>query len=755
MIRRFPSVFILLFVISGITLADLSRISSEVFLLLCLLFSLAGFLALSHSRTAWAATFFGMSLWAFSAFHFAVRYYDFGPNHVVRLAEDTRSYHIFGRVADWPDLKADRTEIKIGVDSIPNAGLRHISGLVLLRISDTTTALQRGDRVEFYGQINAVRRSASSFRYGRYLNMKGVFGIVYLPTLLDVRIDQRNRYGILAWVDALRDKTRDVLYRNLSPTSAALACGFLIGETRNIPTQVYHRFRDSGTLHLLAVSGSNVALILLFFIFVLRPLAMTRSQRSLVLLSVVIAFSLLSYGEPSVVRASIMAALIIIAGWIQRRHDLNNIIALAAVIILLVDPAQLFDIGFQLSFVIAWGLIFILPRVTEFFRPVHNRRWYRWLVFPLLVSVVAQVCSVGIIAFYFERVPLISPLANLIIVPLVSVAVLGILAVLLVHLILPLLGLFAGAWLNVLLKFILALVQLLGDEQIPSLKISEMPVWVVGAFYIYLVVVVLSFHRKPLRRLAVISAIVVLNAALLAGAATRRDPPGTATVSLFEIPGGTCAVVRPGSGRTIDLVITGMEARRYSVCERIIKPRLSKLGVSGIDRIFVLSAQFDAAKDILMMAVADSVPELYVTHRIERSFRDIQLAYAEGAKTCRIVSLGTTFSQPVRRRPNYYHTGCGLVLSDFDSRMIFCDRPTLEHLNPTETGISTLIVGRPWCMSENDLIRITALGYRKVVCSNIAQRRDRRPGVSLDQGSVLDAPNVMILGRTGMVTLNL
>ena len=126
----------------------------------------------------------------------------------------------------------------------------------------------------------------------------------FLPTLLSVQVDKRPAVGLLAAVDEVRTWIRSAMEEHLSPTGSALARGFLIGETRDIPPDIYGMFRDSGTLHVLAVSGSNVALVLLFFIWVLRPFWLKPSTRAIILLVVIALFAGLSYGDPSVIRAS-------------------------------------------------------------------------------------------------------------------------------------------------------------------------------------------------------------------------------------------------------------------------------------------------------------------------------------------------------------------------------------------------------------------------------------------------------------------
>ncbi len=313
MLRKHPALLFLGLVLAGIVAADVARIPSWVFLFGAFSAVLAAVLVAFRSIRV-ASVIFGVALAFVAAFHFAKDHYDLTPRHVARVADESRTVQIFGQVSDWPDLKANLTEIKVEVDSLGGRICRRVEGTILVKVTDTTTALQRGDRVEFWARIYPLVGGESGgerFDYRRYLQLKGVFGIVYLPTLLDVRIDKRSRIGLFAAVDQLRDAIRSTFSAYLSPDGAALASGFLIGETRNIPVHVYQWFKDSGTLHLLAVSGSNVALVLLVIIVLLRPFRLSRNVRAVVLLVVIVLFTMLSYGQPSVIRASVMAALVI------------------------------------------------------------------------------------------------------------------------------------------------------------------------------------------------------------------------------------------------------------------------------------------------------------------------------------------------------------------------------------------------------------------------------------------------------------
>jgi len=758
MIRRFPSLITLIFVVAGVLIADQGRLGSWMFLAACLLCCVAGFLALERHAYAAVTVLFGTALLFFSAFHFAWQYYDASPNHISRSNVLDRRLHIFGRVADWPDLRSDRTDFKIELDSVAGPAVRRVDGSILLRVSDTTTAFQRGDRIEFYGRIYPVREagSVSGSDYRRHLNLRGVYGIVYMPTTLDVRLDRRNRYALVPVTDKLRDAIRSSLRRNLSADAAALATGILIGETRNIAVDTYLRFRDSGTLHLLAVSGSNVALVVLFFVVLLKPLALKPTRRIIILLSVILVFTLLSYGEPSVVRASIMAGLVLFAGLIQRKYNLNNIIAAAACIILLFDPAQLFDIGFQLSFTIAWGLIFILPRITVFFRPVYHRWWYRWLVFPLLVSLLAQVCSAGLTAFHFGRVPLISPIANLVIVPLVSVAVVGSLILLAADFILPLLGAFFGAWLNLLLELVLRLVVFLGDESIPAITVADLSIWLVAAFYLYLFVGAWSLRHKFVRRALAISLALVINLTLVVMLLPTSHSGASTRVHLFGVPGGIAAVVKASGSGAADLVVTGVTGKTYPIDERIIAPELSRLGATRLNNLFVLSAAYDAIDDLLRLAQRYQSDRIYVDKRLKPSFHDVAQVMRDTLVRIQAVSFGDV-GQPVGTGDRYYCvSACGLTFVAGGSRVVFADHVMPEHYRPrTGTQATSLVIGSSWRTSLTDLEHLRSSGFCRIYCSKMKQRVDNEHSAGSNGATSTLPTYIYDLSRRGSVTLDL
>ncbi len=715
--------YLLLLVVAGIIVADQIRPPAWLFLLTCLVLLTFGIALMERGGVRTVLLIFGISLFCFAGYHFSIKFYEFGPQHISRYVSEKKTFQVFGKVADWPDLKANRTEIKIAIDSLGREFHAVVKGSILLKISDSSTALQRGDRVEFQGTIYPLKSKSDpgSFDYARYLQLRGIFGIVYLPTLLDVRVDKSRRFGLIGLVDRIRAELVGSFKRNLSPVSAALASGILIGETRDIPGEIYERFRDSGTLHLLAVSGSNVALMVLFVILVLRPFSIKRKQRAIILITCVFIFALLSYGEPSVVRASLMAALVLLATIIERRFDLNQIIATAALIILLIDPAQLFNVGFQLSFVTAWGLVFITPKIANLFKTHINKFWFRWLVLPVIVSSVAQICSAPLIAYYFDKVPAISVVANMVIVPLVSISVVASLLLFVIDLIWPLLGIFFGSVLDWFMKSIFFFLEQFGEKNSVVIETADLSALSVILIYLFLVAVSLSLFNKMVRRIAMASALVILNIGLtfsLVNAASSDEVKSH--LDIFNIPGGSAIIVNQSLTGSPDLIITGVVSRAYPMDERIFETALSGLGVNKIGRIFVLSAEYGAMDDIVRLSNKFGVRELFVDERLSRSFHDIANSVAffdEGVKL-------RTFSGKIsiNSNPGIYPSNGRIVITLETAKILVVSKLNFVA-SPTETDKlpTAIVIGSSDNLDISVVEDLQKQGYAAVVCSKFVQ----------------------------------
>lgn len=244
------------------------------------------------------------------------------------------------------------------------------------------------------------------------------------------------------WVYRARKKLADRLTLGIEDDTLAVGIirGMLLGYREDIPRDVNESFRRTGTLHVFAISGSHISLIGLALLVVLRQMRVPRRWASLVVMPALIFYVAATGLCASAVRSLVMAGLVI-AGWtLHRPAALLNNLAAAALIILAWDPLQLFDPGFQLSFVVVTALILLTPildaRILSWMEPdpyipralvpgwrLTIQPACRWISQLVAVCLAAWVGSFGLNVYYFNLVSFVSILANLAIVPLASASV--------------------------------------------------------------------------------------------------------------------------------------------------------------------------------------------------------------------------------------------------------------------------------------------------------------------------------------------
>ncbi|HYJ78697.1 MAG TPA: ComEC/Rec2 family competence protein, partial [Longimicrobiaceae bacterium] len=242
-----------------------------------------------------------------------------------------------------------------------------------------------------------------------------------------------------------RGRTERQLHR-LFPRHGALADALLLGRRETLDRALADRFAQSGLVHLLAISGTHVALVGAVFVLLGRVMRVSRTRTAWLTIALVALYLAVIGAPPSAMRAGIMMALSLLAVVLQRPSSSLSIVAAAALAILAMEPMAALDAGFQLSFAGVLGIIVLrgamLRRIPLAWRKGTVRRP---LAESLVVSVAAFVTTAPVVAHHFGQVAPVSILANLPAIPLSSLALIGIGAAAVTEPVLPpLAGLFAG-----------------------------------------------------------------------------------------------------------------------------------------------------------------------------------------------------------------------------------------------------------------------------------------------------------------------
>ena len=311
-----------------------------------------------------------------------------------------------------------------------------------------------GDRVEIVGSARNIARprNPGQFDLAGWLKRRGILSQITVRDIKDARVLEATGGN---WLVALSHRFRKWTQQQLrvdleeSDRVAAIISSMVLGTQDEAADQLAESFRQTGTFHLFAVSGFNVAILALLVQQLLQPFGLHRGKMSPVIIIPILVFYALVTGlGASSVRATLMAAVLLAAAWSDRPARLLNSLGAAAVLILAWDTNQLFNAGFQLSFFVVFSLLALAEVIHYWIRPIgapdaflprslwsRPRAWAdkaRLQVTGLLAaSLAAWVGSAPLMLYHFHYLTPVGILANLVAVPLATIILgLGILTLL-------------------------------------------------------------------------------------------------------------------------------------------------------------------------------------------------------------------------------------------------------------------------------------------------------------------------------------
>ncbi|MDP2926619.1 MAG: ComEC/Rec2 family competence protein [bacterium] len=312
------------------------------------------------------------------------------------------SIGITGVIEDDPQAKEKSQQFQIRVEKEK-----------VLVIAPKYPSYHYGDKIKITGQLKTPE-NFEGFNYQGYLQKERVYSIMIFPRIELLASEQGNpvRQNLFNF----KNKFQETWRRLLSPPHLGIFEALAFGEENNIPAEWKEKLNLSGTRHLAAVSGMNITIISFLLSGFLLTLGFWRPQASLISL-VFIWFYILMIGAPaSALRAGLMVSLFFLARGFGRVAAGERSLVFAAVILLWENPLILkFDVGFQLSFLAMAGLIYW----SSFFKEKVFKKLPEFLRVNLATTLAAQVFTLPVLIYNFDYVSLISPLTNLLLVPLI------------------------------------------------------------------------------------------------------------------------------------------------------------------------------------------------------------------------------------------------------------------------------------------------------------------------------------------------
>ena len=273
-------------------------------------------------------------------------------------------------------------------------------------------------KAEVYIHQPEETKNDFQFDYKKYLARQRVYFQAYLPN--DILRTEKNS---ILFEDKIKQKRLDILnqinHSPLSPRIQEFLKGIILADRTEMDAETVKDFNQTGLVHLLAISGSHMVIIFWITLLIFNQILPVKFRKVSIVLSILLIWTFaifIDYGS-SVMRSCLMITCYYIMGLLQRKSDLLHSLALSAFILLIFDSNQLFDVGFQLSYVAVLGIWWLTNPIKNLFR---KPRFKAEKVFYEIsaMTFAAQIATLPLAIYYFHQFSFVSIIANLLIIPL-------------------------------------------------------------------------------------------------------------------------------------------------------------------------------------------------------------------------------------------------------------------------------------------------------------------------------------------------
>lgn len=300
------------------------------------------------------------------------------------------------------------------------------SGKILVNLNhdDFKENLPIGTNLKITGNIIAHKppKNPDQFDYGKYLANKSILAQVY-ANADQVQVGQKLTKDIFYY----SDKIRNTIIGNLKKSGfrqeeLAVIAALILGQQQDISAEIIQDYQFAGAVHILSVSGLHVGFIVMFLNFALGFLPKNKMLSYLKLATIVVSlwgFAVLAGLSPSVVRSVTMFSFLAVGMHLKRKTNVFHTLLVSMLLILLFEPSFLFDVGFQLSYLALFSILWLQPIFADWWQPQNTILQYFWQI--LTVSFAAQIGTFPLSVYYFHQFPGLFFVTNLIVIPMLTV----------------------------------------------------------------------------------------------------------------------------------------------------------------------------------------------------------------------------------------------------------------------------------------------------------------------------------------------
>ena len=526
---------------------------------------------------------------------------------------------LYGAIDSEPAQQERRISCVVRTDSIIRQGKidrdsRRV--MVMLRFKKEDhyrEEIKFGNKIRILGMLEPFpfQRNPGEFDYGKYLALNDIQSVVTVQGLDNVRVGgEMDENSFQTWTYSVQQALYRIIDRLHSPRHASFLKGIIFGYRADIPSDVKQSFMDTGTIHILAVSGSNVAFVAFIFFSILGFFRLPRKAVGGVAILGLIVYMLITGSSASVVRATIMAIVLLCGTLFERKADIYNSISVAALILLFWNTNTLFDVGFQLSFAAVISIVYFYPRLESLIKKIPERfeeiKGVDAVLKLFAVSLAAQLGTVPFTAYYFGRVSIISLVANIPVVPISGLNTFIGAAEIMFYPISPWIANLYAAANDFLVWFLLGFV-----KQAASVPFAYIEAWHFSAVFVIgyyiLAIGIFNLNKPRVRAWLLIIILMLSNYILYSNIWSLAHPK--CTVSVIDVGQGDAILIEFSNSKRM-LIDAGPLSQKFDAGERTVVPFLKREGISKLDFLLITHPHIDhfgGAGSVLKLLHVDTI----------------------------------------------------------------------------------------------------------------------------------------------------
>jgi len=626
MISTAPLFFAATGLIAGILIQDTARCSIKLWLILLASGAISAFVLLAVRKEAGSEAVTAYTAFLCFACLGAIRLTSFSqarPDDIRNLIKDEpRLATIRGLIITQPYINRNKhwafgkskptdptSSFYLRVREVRGrADWAKVTGTARVQVDEPVINLKAGDYIQAYCWLDRFKEPTNpgQFNTAKYLARRNVFIAVSIKSRDAIRLFESHNVAVLTKVrQKLRQTATQALLGGLEPDSPSegLLQALLLGYRRDIDRRTYEAFRNTGLLHFISLSGMHLGILIGTIWWLCKTAGLMKPARAVICIIAIAVFMLIVPPRAPTLRAAIIGWVFCISFLFRRRPNSLNTLSLAAIILLLIGPTQLFEAGWQLSFASVLGLVlfchrihFFLyekiaglpwaekaPKTKPFFRIVSRPGPYLLRLFS--TGLTAWLSGAGILLYHFYTINPITSIWTVAVFPLVAlILTFGYLKMAL-SLLLPTAAAMLGIFVTAMAYILIWIVQRIAQLDISQILIGHVPIAVIILYYCLVLFTGFVYLRRAALKKAICTAMALTLVLFLGITKWQRINRDNLVVTCLDVGHGQ-AILTQLPGRA-NLLFDAGSLHKSDIGGRTVTPFLDYIGINKIEAIII------------------------------------------------------------------------------------------------------------------------------------------------------------------------